>query len=201
MSSNSHKSSTGREERIASYVHKATGLFAAKGYRQVGVQEIIDCLGISKGGFYCNFSSKEDFYIQICKAHCSENRKLFEDLMEGKELSPETINTTAVALLEWFLDHPVQIRLMIDFHNESDSDEIRHELKRLNNEWTEVITSLVNKCKQHGFISVDIPSKMIASQYIVFFTGLLLLSVVDREKESILQQWKAFLKTFFVKQA
>ncbi len=191
----------GREEKVASYIRKATNLFAAKGYRQVGVQEIIDCLGISKGGFYCYFSSKEDFYIQICKAHCSENRQLFANLMDGKQLCPETIRTTAVALLEWFLDHPVQIRLMIDFHNESDSDEIRNELKRLNNEWTEVITSLVNACREHGFISNDMPAEMIARQYIVFFTGLLLLSVVYREKERILKQWETFLDSFFVKQS
>lgn len=189
-----------RSEKIAGFVNLATELFASKGFRQVGVQEIIDYLGISKGGFYCYFSSKEDFYIQICKAHCRENRQLFSNLIKGKQLCPETIQTTAIALLEWFLDHPVQIRLMIDFHNETDSNEIRNELKRLNNEWTEVISSLVKACRKQGFLSNEMPPEMIARQYIAFFTGLLLLYSVYREKEPILQQWKTFLDYFFAKQ-
>src|SRR5699024_12493651 len=36
-------------------------LFAAKGYHQTSIQEIATDAGISKGGFYLYFQSKEDF--------------------------------------------------------------------------------------------------------------------------------------------
>ena len=53
-----------RREQI---LRTAEALFYAQGYEQTSVQDILDAIGISKGGFYHHFESKLDLLDAICQ--------------------------------------------------------------------------------------------------------------------------------------
>ena len=56
-----------RDEILAA----AEELFFTNGYEDTGVQDILDALKLSKGGFYHYFNSKESVMREICRApHC-----------------------------------------------------------------------------------------------------------------------------------
>lgn len=46
-------------------VHESMKLFSLKGYINTGVNEIIESVGSSKGGFYNHFSSKEELFHEV----------------------------------------------------------------------------------------------------------------------------------------
>ena len=50
-----------REETI----HKSMQLFSLKGYVNTGINEIIESVGSSKGGFYNHFASKEELFFEV----------------------------------------------------------------------------------------------------------------------------------------
>lgn len=52
-----------------SILETAERLFFEKGYEQTSIQDILDVLSLSKGGFYHHFTSKEAILAEICENH------------------------------------------------------------------------------------------------------------------------------------
>ena len=50
----------------SSILETAERLFFEKGYEQTSIQDILDALSMSKGGFYHHFTSKEAILSEIC---------------------------------------------------------------------------------------------------------------------------------------
>ena len=48
-------------------IYEAMKLFSLKGYMNTGVNEIIDAVGSSKGGFYNHFASKEELFYEVLR--------------------------------------------------------------------------------------------------------------------------------------
>lgn len=46
-------------------IHESMKLFSLKGYVGTGINEIIDVVGSSKGGFYNHFASKEELFFEV----------------------------------------------------------------------------------------------------------------------------------------
>lgn len=46
-------------------IHESMKLFSLKGYMNTGVNEIIDSVASSKGGFYNHFASKEELFFEV----------------------------------------------------------------------------------------------------------------------------------------
>lgn len=60
------------EESRARIVDAAEKLFAQKGYGATSVQDILDALGISKGGFYHYFDTKMELLTEVCARRTEE---------------------------------------------------------------------------------------------------------------------------------
>ncbi|MBR3504618.1 MAG: TetR/AcrR family transcriptional regulator [Clostridia bacterium] len=69
------KKGIARREQI---IEAAEKLFYAKGYEQTAVQDILDALDLSKGGFYHHFESK----LQVLEAICARQGELDRAAME-----------------------------------------------------------------------------------------------------------------------
>ena len=77
----------------SSILETAERLFFEKGYEQTSIQDILDALSMSKGGFYHHFASKEAILSEIC-----ENRVVASlaemkwDLFGGKDSPISKLN-------------------------------------------------------------------------------------------------------------
>jgi len=67
------------EETRSILLKEAENLFALKGYDAVSVDEICQKAGVSKGGFYHHFSSKEALFLQLLDGWLS---RLNEELLK-----------------------------------------------------------------------------------------------------------------------
>ena len=56
----------------------AEKLFFTNGYEDTGVQDILDALKLSKGGFYHYFNSKESVMREICERRIAERLRRAE---------------------------------------------------------------------------------------------------------------------------
>ena len=59
---------------------EAAKLFSKKGYKDVSMQDICNATGLSKGGLYRHFGSKEEILFQLI----SKDKRVFEDIEQGK---------------------------------------------------------------------------------------------------------------------
>lgn len=55
------------DERKVEILNTAERLFCTRGYAGTGIQDILDTLQISKGGFYHHFISKDAVLKTICE--------------------------------------------------------------------------------------------------------------------------------------
>lgn len=59
---------------------EAAKLFSKKGFKDVSMQDICNATGLSKGGLYRHFGSKEEILFQLI----SKEKRVFEDIEQGK---------------------------------------------------------------------------------------------------------------------
>jgi len=75
------------QERKGQIIQIALRLFAVNGYENTTVNSIIEEAGISKGGFYHHYSSKEGLLEDIVKMLIGDMAAIFEELDACKEMS------------------------------------------------------------------------------------------------------------------
>jgi len=75
------------EERKSQIIQTALQLFAVKGYENTTVNNIIEEAGISKGGFYHHYSSKESLLEDIVKMLIGNMVTIFKEVDACKDMS------------------------------------------------------------------------------------------------------------------
>lgn len=92
-----------RERIIAT----ASGLFRERGFNGVGVADLMQTAGLTHGGFYGHFESKEDLMVQASARALDASRDLWRDLASEHPERP----------LEAVLDHYFSTRHRDHPHN------------------------------------------------------------------------------------
>ena len=75
------------QERKSQIIQASLQLFAAKGYENTTVSNIIESAGISKGGFYHHYNSKEALLEDIVQMLIGDMAIIFEEVVARDDLS------------------------------------------------------------------------------------------------------------------
>lgn len=89
-----------KKEKI---IKHAFDLFAEKGYFETSIDDIVKASGISKGGIYYYFKSKEDIFLEIAEERFRQRKKLIDnaqDMKSSKEKIISYINWTLTGFFE-----------------------------------------------------------------------------------------------------
>ncbi|MFH1022457.1 MAG: TetR/AcrR family transcriptional regulator [Planctomycetota bacterium] len=191
---------TGRP--LEELLRKAAPFLARRGYRRVSVDDIAAELGLSKGGFYWHFKSKEDFYRRICRMSCDGHLALCRRLLQAETLDRADILEGAKEVLRSTIGNPLQVRLLFEFQAELQGvPEIREEMERLHAEWEELLRRLVRRCMADGILPAYVDADAAARDIQVMFDGLLFDFNIRRNTEAVLATWERFLKGFIARRS
>lgn len=80
------------DERKQAILSASERLFCKKGYDATSIQDILDELHVSKGGFYHHFSSKEEVLNQICVQRAERRAQQASELLNEIEDTVERLN-------------------------------------------------------------------------------------------------------------
>ncbi len=146
----------------------ALKLFGERGYRNTSVQDILDEIGYSKGGFYNCYDSKEALFRDIIDDgmdyRFAELRRYKEKM---KDLDRETL--LIEALLDKLLDDNPYKKLFVSLVMELDESD---ELKKLYMENIEILTqSFIDFCEREGFEEYI---KISSAEFGIFINSLIL---------------------------
>ncbi|SDQ81198.1 TetR/AcrR family transcriptional regulator [Flagellimonas zhangzhouensis] len=67
-----------------------TQIIAQKGYNGIGIQEVLNQVGVPKGSFYHYFKSKEDFGLQVIQKYATDTLNYIESFLTQTQYSPLT---------------------------------------------------------------------------------------------------------------
>ena len=102
-------------------------LFAKKGFYATSIQEIAEKSGVSKGGFYIYFKSKEDLILSIYQYYYDLTKSKMEEVEKRKDLGPK--EKLAEQLFVYFEQFDKQKDFIVmqfreNFHVNKELDEI-----------------------------------------------------------------------------
>jgi TetR/AcrR family transcriptional repressor of nem operon len=157
-------------------LEKGVQLFWCKGYSNLGVEEICNTTGMTKGAFYNAFKSKENFLLSCIEAYCAMNTNhLTNQLNDNKRKAIDSLLNMYVNMLE---NQPKQ-----DF-NGCMTNNIMSEIGSINEavgnatgqafeSLLDVIEPVVQKAQKEGDISSSLNSKSVTELVHSSFFGVL----------------------------
>ncbi len=150
----------------------AAGAFAEHGYAGTSLNDVIRAAGVTKGGFYHHFPSKESLALQVVRYK--------QDQWAGRVMASAMRQTRAVDQLR------AMPEALVDLHEEDHSTEslgklcmelsenrdLAPELMGQFITWIDLTSALVAKAQQEGDIRPDVDPGMAGELAVCAFVGL-----------------------------
>ena len=99
------------DERRAQLLQLGLGLFSARSYDEISIDDIAAAAGVSKGLLYHYFPTKRDFYVATVRAAAEEMRDLTEP--DERLPLPERLAQSLEAYLAYVEGHAVGYRTLL----------------------------------------------------------------------------------------
>jgi TetR/AcrR family transcriptional repressor of nem operon len=158
-------------------IQAARTLFSTHGCQSTSIVDIITASGITKGGFYHYFKSKEN----LCAALIGQLRNDYQQLFDS--LSPNTEPIEALRGLlrkiaelnasgEW-----VNCRLILRLTSEAHQyqPELRDKIQEFWRWYSGALEELISRCRAAGQIKTDISPKLQTRLVLAIMTGSIML--------------------------
>jgi len=157
----------------------AAGAFAEKGYAGTSMNDVIKGAGVTKGGFYFHFPSKEALAIAVLRYK--------QEQWAGRVLAATMKHTNAMDQLT------AMVEALIDLHEHdhasraisricaelSDYPELIPQLAPQFDAWIDMTASLFAKAQQEGTVRADLDPRAIGEAAVATFVGLETMSKTE----------------------
>lgn len=184
-----------REKRIKDITNAAVEVFLKKGYENTTMEEIAEKAGISKGGLYHHFKSKDVLLMLV-------NQKINESIEEIMWAAGESASVKEGLLfyienyLRYWLEHPREMTfLFLSITKIMDKSELLEYYQQFTGDYMKFFQEAFNKGVEVGeFIPHDVKTSAITLvaaldgiiSYMVFDEGLQLEEVVKHFEEKFI---------------
>ena len=139
-------------------------LFAAQGYANTSVQQIVDAAGVTKGALYHYFNSKDDLLFDIYDRLLTLQQRNLEEIA-GRDLPlEETVRTVCedviITSIEWIREGAVFFRSQHML-----SPDRMEEVKTRRRRYNEVFAALIARGRAEGIFRSDIPTAVLVANF------------------------------------
>ena len=178
-----------REELLAA----AEKLFYTKGYEKTSVQDILDAINFSKGGFYHHFDSKLAVLETICQQRAEETCELArQHAMSDRLNAVEKLNALLAGSTLWQSDNPGFVAILIQVAYREDSALMRAKMQtcQLKSMQETMEAVLRQGVKSREFFVDDVPScaALVLRLYMQFSDEIAFLLAKKDEEEELFQE-------------
>ena len=180
-------------------IDESLQLFSVKGYFNTSISDILQATGLTKGGLYCHFKSKEEVWravyddaVDIWKA------VVFKDVRSIKDPLQRTGRTIENVLLNYlgqgvFDGGCFFVNMLVELSGQSDTMG-RHILKGFVG-FSKLFQSWMTEAEHAGLLKADLDYREISNFIVITLNGAATLFMSTRD-ESILQQTNDQLRFF-----
>ncbi|MEL6525329.1 MAG: TetR/AcrR family transcriptional regulator [Chloroflexota bacterium] len=160
----------------------ASALIAKQGFAETSMNDIVRASGLSKGGVYWHFKSKDDI-IQAIVNHIFEQQMMFlKKTLSAEGSAIDRIKHLLQLVATSVNDAETAVPSSIDIYAlVLRNDNLLHNLRTYFEQYQQLLTQLITQGIEEGELATDNP-KQIAMVFISTIEGILLLHDVMGEK-------------------
>ena len=166
----------------------ATAVFAEKGFAKASMNDIVRASGLSKGGVYWHFKSKDELVTAVFDAFFTEQITYLDAILAGEGSAQEKLlqftHESAVALAELAAQFPSSLEF---YALAARHDGLKEELSTYFYQYQERIANLIAQGAAAGEWR-DVPAEETARTFMSLFEGVLLVWSILPEAFALDQQ-------------
>ena len=180
-----HKDNPETKEKI---MDAAANVFARLGFQKARVDDIAKEAGVSKGGIYWHFKSKDEIILQIVDKFLNMDMKRLINKME-EDLPVEQILIEMVEIThEDLIKMKFLMPLVFEFLAKANRDPMIHALaKRYYDYGRKIFAEFFQKKIDNGELK-DLDAQKTAHVLVGIYEGLILVSIIDND----LDHWREY---------
>lgn len=180
------KREANKSRRRAAILAAAEELFSDKGFKETTMQNISERAGLSKGGVYLHFKSKEELYLTVCIKGIAGFGARLEAAVAGASGPDEAVKAVYLAYIRHSLAEPSVFRVLRDTFLER----VRHNLSEKTIEqitgyikaWLENESRLVRQGIEAGLFASDLDPYTFSLLAWRLSTGLIELALLQKPR-------------------
>jgi AcrR family transcriptional regulator len=154
-----------RQTSVADDVTRAAvELFAAQGYANTSVQQIVAAAGVTKGAMYHYFQSKDDLLFGIYDRLLSLQQERLDEIVAGGGPVDEVLRAVCVDVIETSIDHlPEAAVFFRSIHMLSEARQ--EEVVRRRRLYNDAFGELIARGRADGLFRDDIPLPLLIAHF------------------------------------
>ena len=165
-------------------IEKAATIFNLKGFAGTSMDDIIKATGLSKGGVYGNFNSKEDIALAAFEHAVQRVSKQVRERTRVIDHTLDKLKAVVYFYKERILDPPIEGGCPIQ-NTAIDADDsnpvLRKRVIAALEEWQERIVYTLEKGKERGEVRHSADSRLFATQFIGTLEGGIMLAQLYKD--------------------
>ena len=174
-----------KADRTKQYIiEKAATIFNLKGFAGTSMDDIIKATGLSKGGVYGNFNSKEDIALAAFEHAVQRVSKQVRERTRVIDHTLDKLKAVVYFYKERILDPPIEGGCPIQ-NTAIDADDSNPALRKrviaALEEWQERIVYTLEKGKERGEVRHSADSRLFATQFIGTLEGGIMLAQLYKD--------------------
>ncbi len=177
-----------KKEDRKNQIKKATiNLISKKGYRNTSVQDILDTINYSKGGFYNCYSSKEELFEEIVNDGMDsrfEKLKKYDEIKDKVDRKEFIIEALLDKMLDYNIYKKVFTSLMLEMNHNKDLLEFYQKYA------DDMRIEFIEFCKREGF---DEYIKLSNDEFTIFINSIIIGTDIFDTYDDI--KYREMLKT------
>lgn len=183
-------------------IEKSLQLFSVKGYFNTSISDILHATGLTKGGLYCHFKSKEDVWRAVYSDAVEIWKSVVFNDMQSAPGPLERIERTIENVLHEYLGREVFdggcffVNMLVELSGQSDSMG-RHILKGFVG-FSKLFQSWLTEAETADLLKPDLDYREISNFIVITLNGAATLYMSTRDR-MVLQQTNDQLR-FFIRQ-
>ncbi|KJS64337.1 MAG: hypothetical protein JL50_21090 [Peptococcaceae bacterium BICA1-7] len=165
----------------------ALSCFLASGYSGTSVDSIVKASGVSKGGIYWHFKSKEEIFLYLVQKWINERQRDFESRLKPEDTASEKLNKFVDCTLEQ-AKSPVP-SLIHEFAMVVRDESVLNQIKDLMNNYDDdnILTAIINQGIESGeFRPLD--ARASAEVFRTLFEGIMMRCHFQHKDISLLRR-------------
>ena len=178
-----------RETRQQEILAAATAVFAQKGFAGASMDDIVRASGLSKGGLYWHFKSKDDLIAAILSQFFNQEMAALEALLQTEGTVPQKLQQLGQQIIAGVSQMSELLTISLEFYAlAARRHSVRLELQRYFQQYGNTLANLIRAGIDEGAFDPAVSAQQAALNLVAQFEGLVLLWAVQGGNFDLEQQ-------------
>jgi len=186
-----------RETRKQEILAAATAVFAQKGFAGASMDDIVQASGISKGGLYWHFKSKDELIAAILSQFFDQEMAALDALLQTEGTATQKLQQLGQQIIADVSQMSELLTISLEFYAlAARRQSVRLELQRHFQQYGNTLATLIQAGIDEGAFDPAVSARQVALNLVAQFEGLVLLWAVQGGNFDLEQQMTTAVTLF-----